>query len=89
MNVHVLYVLEDKTNKKKSVCLYVSLSVCMFARLSGCMSVCMYVCLSVCMYVCLSVWFTVPINGKISKSFKINNNAKIMEDNWYITTTNT
>ena len=30
--------------------------------------------------------FTVPINGKFSKSFEINNNAKIMQDNWDMTT---
>ena len=33
MNVHVLYVLEDKTSKKNfrpSVCLFVCLSVCLF-----------------------------------------------------------
>ena len=48
-NVHVLYVLEDKTSKKKipSVCLYVGLSVCL--------SVCLYVCLSVCLSGCLYV----------------------------------
>ena len=32
--------------------------------------------------------FTVPIKGKFSKSFEINNNVKVMQDNWD-TTTNT
>ena len=48
MNVHVLYVLEDKTSKKKiSVCL----SVCLPVRLSACPLVCLSVCLSVWPYV--------------------------------------
>ena len=34
MNVHVLYVLEDKTSKKKSVCL---LSVCLSVSLYACL----------------------------------------------------
>ena len=34
-NVHVLYVLEEKTSKKKYFCLFVCLAVC----LSGCLAV--------------------------------------------------
>ena len=52
-NVHVLYVLEDKTSKKKF-----RLSVCMSVCLFACLSVCMYVCLSVCLVVCTYVDFS-------------------------------
>ena len=46
MNVHVLYVLEDKTSRKKKICL----------------SVCLPVCLSVYVSVWMSVWFIIDVS---------------------------